>query len=205
MKEGFIAIIPAKGFSDALKQKNLQDWGGAPLFWESVRYARAEGVFPVVVTRDPLIHSYAESHGCDVVVEGKGEGMIQCIQEAMKHYPVSRYVLLQPTSPLRQPGLLSRILKIPRSCVFTAERVKVVGILDGEGTVFQGPRESASRFLWRFDGNMLTGTRDLVNQGILLPDDAHPVEQRLPYTLQIDYLEDLNIMRKIYESMYYWK
>lgn len=174
------------------------------MFWESVRYARAEGVFPVVVTRDPLIHFYAESHGCDVVVE-EGEGMIQCIQESMKHYPANRYVLLQPTSPLRQPGLLSQILKIPRSCVFTAERVKVVGVLDGEGTVFQGPRESASRFLWRFDGNMLTGTRDLIGQGILLPDDAYPVEQRLPYTLQIDYLEDLNVMRKIYESMYYWK
>lgn len=205
MRKELIAIIPAKGFSDALKQKNLQDWGGAPLFWESVRYARAEGVFPVVVTRDPLIYSYAKSHGCDVVVEGEKGGMIQCIQEPMRHYPANQYVLLQPTSPLRQPGLLSQILKIPRSCVFTAERVKVVGVLDGEGTVFQGPRESASRFLWKFDGNMLIGTRDLIGQGILLSDDAYPVEQRLPYTLQIDYPEDLNIMRKIYESMYYWK
>ncbi len=29
MSRELIAIIPAKGFSDALKQKNLQDWGGS--------------------------------------------------------------------------------------------------------------------------------------------------------------------------------
>lgn len=31
MRKGLIAIIPAKGFSDALKQKNLQDWGGGSI------------------------------------------------------------------------------------------------------------------------------------------------------------------------------
>lgn len=32
MRKELIAIIPAKGFSDALKQKNLQDWGGLHCF-----------------------------------------------------------------------------------------------------------------------------------------------------------------------------
>lgn len=196
----WIAIIPAKGHSDAVQCKNLQILGDMPLFWHSVQYARAEGVTPVVSTDDPVIKRYALERGCCVVDERVDESsQANCVRQVMEVVGnARRYVILQPTSPIRRPGLLSEIMTMEASCVYTAQRIKVVGYLDGKMTV-QLRRQDASRWLWQYDGAMLTGTRDMAQAGVLFTPDAVKVEQRAPYTMQIDSVHDLTLMRALYD------
>lgn len=200
-----IAIIPAKGHSDAVPRKNMADLGGMPLFWHSVRYARAEGVEPVVSTDDTEIRDYALERGCRVVDEIVDDSsMVNCVRQVMGQVDADRYALLQPTSPLREPGLMNRMARMSAACVFTAQRIKVVGRL-GTRLVVQGRRQDACDILLQFDGSILTGTRFMAEQGILFAPDAVAVEQRPPFTVQIDHSSDLNIARALYEYSNSWK
>lgn len=200
-----IAIIPAKGHSDAIPHKNMEDLGGMPLFWHSVRYARAEGVEPIVSTDDPEIKCYAQQRGCRVVNEVVDDSsMINCVRQVFDQVDTQRYAILQPTSPLRHPGLLERMAGMNAPCAFTAQRIKIVGRM-GNKMVVQGRRQDASDMLLQFDGSILTGTRQMAEQGCLFAPDAVPVEQRIPYTLQVDHPEDLNIIRQLYEHFHCWK
>lgn len=199
-----IAVIPAKGFSDGVQNKNLSDIGGVPLFWHSVSYALAEGVKPIVATDDPRIRQYAETRG--IPVSGNPvspSSMIPAIREALNTFPAEQYVILQPSSPIRKPGLLREILTIQAPCVFTAERIKMVGILDGEMLV-QYNRENSTSFFMHFDGSILTGTREMIEQETLFTPDAVAIEQRAPYTLQIDHVNDLKLIRTLYEHSHSW-
>lgn len=199
-----IAIIPAKGHSDAVFRKNMAKVGGVPLFWHSVRYARAEGVEPIVSTDDPEIKRYALELGCRTIDEIVDDSsMIHCVRQVLDQMDAERYVILQPTSPIRKPGLMDRIMGMPDDCVFTAQRVKVVGRL-GNKMVVQGRRQDSDHVLMQFDGSVLTGTRQMAEQGILFSPDAVAVEQRLPFALQVDTQEDLMMIRRLHEYSYCW-
>lgn len=198
----WVAIIPAKGHSDAVSRKNLQDVGGMPLFWHSVRYARAEGMEVVVSTDDPEIRQYAQERGCRVVDEQVNDScLIHCVRQVMNQVEAERYVLLQPTSPIREPGLLARIMRMDAECAVTVSKVKIHGYID-DRWLTQSRRQDALHWLWQFDGSVLTGTRAMANAGVIFT--AHPtmVEQDMPYTLQVDSWSQLQVIRAIYDRLH---
>ena len=47
--------------------------------------------------------------------------------------------------------------------------------------------------------------KNMAEQGILFAPDAVAVEQRPPFTVQIDHSSDLNIARALYEYSNSWK
>lgn len=202
MREGWVAIVPAKGHSDAVPRKNLQDLGGMPLFWHSVRHARAEGVEPVVSTDDREIKRYALDRGCRVVDEIVDDSsMIHCVRQVMDAVDADRYAILQPTSPLREPGLLGRIISLGADCAMTITRIKVHGCLDGRW-VNQGRRQEAAHWLEQFDGSVLTGARRMAAAGVLVNDRPEVVEQDMPWSIQVDSWAQLRVVRTIYDYMY---
>lgn len=199
----WIAIVPAKGHSDAVQHKNLQEIGGRPLFWHSVIYARAEGVTPIVSTDDPTIKRYSLERGCAVVDERVDDSsQIHCIRQVLEiATEAQHYVVLQPTSPIRQPGLLSEMVAMDVSCAYTAQRIKIVGRLNDQMEI-QTRRQDASLWLWQYDGSMMTGTREMAEASVLFTADALPIEQRSPYTMQIDSIQDLTVVRAIYDHLH---
>lgn len=129
-----IAIVPAKGTSTRVAQKNMQLVNGIPLFWYSVLYARANGIFVVCSTDSPYIKDYCMRRNCCVVDECVDDStMVNCVRNVLRKVPATRYALLQPTSPIRPPGLLRRILHMDAPCVYTAQRIKMVGHLIAGG------------------------------------------------------------------------
>ena len=198
----WVAIVPAKGHSDAVQRKNLQDLGGMPLFWHSVRYARAEGVEPVVSTDDPEIKRYAQERGCRVIDEVVDDSsMIHCVRQVLDQVDADRYVILQPTSPLREPGMLGRIVTLGAECAATVSRLKVIGMWQGEWRT-SARRQEARDWFHYFDGSILTGSRSLAESGRLFTDAPQIHEQGMPWSLQVDSWQQLHIIRTIYDYMY---
>jgi len=111
-----IAIIPARGGSKRLPNKNILSLGGIPLLVHSINYALAnkeiiDAVF--VSTDDALIKEIALKYGAQVIdrpssISGDLEPTITTLQHALSvlNSTVENVFLLQPTNPLRPENLL---------------------------------------------------------------------------------------------------
>jgi len=111
-----IAIIPARGGSKRLPNKNILDLGGIPLLAHSIRYALSYSLIDeVYVTTDSAeIKRVAEEFGAKVinrpeVLSGDFEPTVSALKHVLQTIGsgVENVVLLQPTNPLRPENLLS--------------------------------------------------------------------------------------------------
>lgn len=105
-----IAIIPARSGSKGLKDKNIMDLCGKPLIAYSIEAANKSGLFDKVIVSTDSEH-YADisrSYGAEVIMRGEElsndyatsfmviEDVLRKVEEDYDYF-----VLLQPTSPLR--------------------------------------------------------------------------------------------------------
>lgn len=136
---GAIAIIPARGNSKGIVGKNLREVGGKPLIQWSIDAALAAGIEHVLVSSDSAdILRVAIDAGVRALVrppqlatdEATTEAVLRWVMAAWRSgYQEPEYVvLLQPTSPIRQPGeiesALKRIRESGADSLFSARRVE---------------------------------------------------------------------------------
>lgn len=117
-----IAIIPARGGSKRLPQKNVLPLGGLPLLVHSIRYALANSEIidaVYVSTDDVAIQEIAIANGAQVIDRPKDiSGDLEPTVSALKHVlesineEVAHVILLQPTNPLRPLNLLKEAFDI---------------------------------------------------------------------------------------------
>lgn len=118
-----IAIIPARGGSKRIPEKNIQLFGGIPLLVHSIRYARANAKWIdeiIVSTDDASIKKIALEFGAKVIDRPAAiSGDLEPTVSAMKHVlgsidsdDVENVVLLQPTNPLRPDNLLKDAFEV---------------------------------------------------------------------------------------------
>jgi CMP-N-acetylneuraminic acid synthetase len=121
-----VAIIPARGGSQSIPDKNIRDFAGQPLIVWTIQCAkRAQGVDRVLVSTDSeRIAEVARSHGAEVpFLRPAGIAASDtAIEPVMKHaydwlreneaYEADALVLLFPTNPLRQISHIEDSLKL---------------------------------------------------------------------------------------------
>ncbi|MEI6651064.1 MAG: acylneuraminate cytidylyltransferase family protein [Chlorobiaceae bacterium] len=124
---GTVAIIPARGGSKGLKEKNIYPVAGKPLLAWTIQQALAstsiDKVF--VSTDEQAIANVAIEYGAEVIVrppelagdKASSESAILHALEVIEleyEMPVSTVVFLQATSPLRKPGDIDAALEVFR-------------------------------------------------------------------------------------------
>lgn len=117
-----IAIIPARGGSKRLPQKNVLPLAGLPLLVHSIRYALANSEIidaVYVSTDDVAIKAIAIANGAQVIDRPKDiSGDLEPTVSALRHVlesiseEVAHVILLQPTNPLRPLNLLKEAFDI---------------------------------------------------------------------------------------------
>lgn len=120
MKNKTIAIIPARGGSKRLPNKNIMLLNGIPLLAHSILYAQANSEIideVYVSTDDENIKAIALNYGAKVIDRPKEiSGDLEPTVSALKHVleaieEVDNVILLQPTNPLRPENLLRNCFK----------------------------------------------------------------------------------------------
>lgn len=111
-----LAIIPARGGSKRLPQKNILPLAGLPLIVHSIRYAQANSHLIdriLVSTDDPEIKKIALGDGVEVIDRPEHLALDEATTiSALKHVletlqeEVENVILLQPTNPMRPESLL---------------------------------------------------------------------------------------------------
>ena len=118
-----IAIIPARGGSKRIPEKNIQLFAGLPLLAHSILYAQQNETLidEIYVSTDIVeIKKIAIQYGAKVIdrpehLSGDLEPTITALKHVLESIDcsdVESVVLLQPTNPLRPPNLLKDCFEV---------------------------------------------------------------------------------------------
>lgn len=188
--------LMAKGVSKRFERKNLQLFRGLPLFVHAILYAQQEGYNPTVFTDevDGEIGEIARMYGAEVLPQFPGEtedysSVLRVITSRREEKFIAH---LQATNPFRVRGrmkeLISRVLSGEGESFYTAEEVKVNGVL-GTSSFRRAITSSPDSTLMRYDGGMVVCTPEFfIRQGgYFLGDGSIPIPEVYPLTWDIDF------------------
>jgi len=113
-----LGIVPARGGSKGVPRKNIKPICGRPLIAWTIEAAQASRLLNryVVSTEDGEVAVVARQWGAEVLDRPKElasdeASMLSVLQHVLEQVPAETIVLLQPTSPIRSPGLIDRCIQ----------------------------------------------------------------------------------------------
>ncbi|NRT15141.1 N-acylneuraminate cytidylyltransferase [Flavobacterium sp. 28A] len=206
-----IVIIPARGGSKRLTNKNNLLLGGIPLLAHSILYAQNNLKFIdaiYVTTNDEAVKKTAIHYGVKVIdrpesLSGDHEPTVSALKHALAtiEHKVENVILLQPTNPLRTENLLEDAFTTfeSKQCdsLFTVTRNqdKLGKIIDEKFVPFNyeiGQRSQDLAPLFYENGLLYITKAALIAKGIIISENAFPLEvNHIFANVDIDTLEDL--------------
>lgn len=216
-----IVIIPARGGSKRIPEKNIQLFGGLPLLVHSIQYALAnsEIIDEVYVSTDnESIKRIALSYGAKVidrpeVLSGDLEPTVSALKHVLKSLEedVENVILLQPTNPLRPDNLLKEAFEAYQkgNCdsLFTVTRnhQKLGKIVENKFQPFNyniGQRSQDLEPLFFENGLLYITKASLILENIIISENAFPLEvNHIFANVDIDTPEDLEYAEYLYQKI----
>lgn len=210
MKTKTIAIIPARGGSKRLPNKNILTLGTIPLIAHSILFAQqfTDVIDEIYVsTNDAAIKEVAIQYGAKVIdrpeaISGDREPTITSLQHALRvvEDPIENVVLLQATNPLRPLDLFKNAFNCfqDNKCnsLFTVSRNhnKLGKIVNHQFVPFNyqiGQRSQDLEPLY-FENGLLYITKAMdIQKGKIITENAFPFIVDHPFAnIDIDTLDD---------------
>ena len=111
-------VIPARGGSKGIPQKNVRQVCGKPLIAWTIEAAQQSVLLDrwVVSTEDPEIASISRLYGAEILdrppqLATDTTPTLHVLKHALNHVSADIVDLLQPTSPIRSSGLIDRCIR----------------------------------------------------------------------------------------------
>ena len=207
-----IAIIPARGGSKRIPEKNIQLFAGLPLLAHSILYAQQNETLidEIYVSTDIVeIKKIAIQYGAKVIdrpehLSGDLEPTITALKHVLESIDcsdVESVVLLQPTNPLRPQDLLKQAFEIYNNSncdsLFTVSRNyqkfgKIIGHKYHPFNYNIGQRSQDLEPLYFENGLLYITKADLILKDIIISENAYPLEVDHVFAkVDIDTFEDL--------------
>lgn len=207
-----IVLIPARGGSKRLPNKNILSLGGIPLIAHSILYAQnnSEIIDEIYVsTDDAKIKEIALQYGAKVIDRPENlSGDFEPTVSALKHVlasietDVENVILLQATNPLRPHNLLAAAFEAyqERDCdsLFTVSRnhQKLGKIEQNQFIPFHyklGQRSQDLEPLYFENGLLYITKASLILQDIIISETSYPLQvNHIFANVDIDTQEDLD-------------
>jgi CMP-N-acetylneuraminic acid synthetase len=223
-----IAIIPARGGSKRIPEKNIQLFGGLPLLVHSIQYALANNEIidaVYVSTDDATIKGIALAYGAKVINRPTAiSGDLEPTVSALKHVltsidgDVEDVILLQPTNPLRPQNLLKEAFEVYKKenydSLFTVSRNhhKLGKIVENKFQPFNysiGQRSQDLEPLFFENGLLYITKTSLIlpldsarDDSKIISENAFPFEvNHIFANVDIDTPEDLEYAEYLYQKL----
>jgi CMP-N-acetylneuraminic acid synthetase len=215
-----IAIIPARGGSKRLPNKNILSLGTIPLIAHSILYAQKNDALIdaiYVSTDDATIKKIALDYGAKVIERPKSlSGDLEPTVTSLKHVlesiekEVENVVLLQATSPLRPQNLLATAFEVYEKgnydSLFTVSRnhQKLGTIVENAFHPYNysiGQRSQDLEPLYFENGLLYITKPSLILQEIIISENAFPFEVNSIFAnIDIDTQHDLEYAEYLYQK-----
>ncbi|KRB58209.1 cytidylyltransferase domain-containing protein [Flavobacterium sp. Root186] len=215
-----IAIIPARGGSKRIPEKNIQLLGELPLIAHSILYAQEnsdiiEDIY--VSTDDAEIKKIALQFGAKVIdrpisISGDMEPTVSALKHVLESIDsdVENVVLLQATNPLRPQNLLKEVFEKYQNdnleSIFTVSRnhQKFGKIVNNKFQPFNytiGQRSQDLEPLFFENGLLYISKASLILKDIIISENAFPFEVNHIFAqIDIDTPDDLDYARYLYQK-----
>jgi N-acylneuraminate cytidylyltransferase len=184
-----LGIIPARGGSKGVPRKNIKLIAGRPLLAWTIQAAQQSQFLDrcVVSTEDPEIASIARAYGAEVLERPPALAQDDTIsrlviEQALDVLGGESVVLLQPTSPIRGPGLVDRVIKLfqtndydslatgfnqllypPHGVEHRRQDIKTVFVNDGSVIVSRAATIKSQSLFGRKAGTLVTSREENVD------------------------------------------
>ena len=220
-----LAVIPARGGSKGLPGKNLAEINGVSLVARAVNVARESGVIDdvVVTSDDHEILNAAKTAGAITVERPSAlatdtarieDAIIHALEQYSLSHPTPEVlVLLQTTSPLRQPSTISDAINMFR----THELVgSIYGVVECEHHPYKAfiakgdhlvpvseteylslPRQNLPKAFRQSGSIYVVSVRSFLEHKSLLVNPVRPIEVSQEEAIDIDSMADLEIARQV--------
>lgn len=215
-----IAIIPARGGSKRLHNKNILSLGGIPLIAHSILYAQKNKAIideVYVSTDDETIKKIALEYGTKVIDRPESlSGDLEPTVSALRHVlasiegDVENVILLQPTNPLRPQNLLQEAFEVYQKgnydSLFTVSRNyhKLGRIEENQFHPFNytiGQRSQDLEPLFFENGLLYISKAKLILEGKIISETANPFEVNSIFAnTDIDTQEDLEYAEYLFNK-----
>lgn len=215
-----IAIIPARGGSKRLPQKNIKLLGEIPLLAHSILYAKAnkEIIDDVYVsTNDDEIKKIALEFGAKVIsrpesISGDLEPTVSALKNVLEQIAdeVENVILLQATNPLRPQNLLKEAFEIFQkekyNSLFTVSKnhQKFGKIINKKFIPFNyeiGQRSQDLEPLFFENGLLYITKAVLIMKNIIIDENAFPFKIDSIFAgVDIDTQEDFDYAEYLYQK-----
>ena len=217
-----LAIIPARGGSQGIRSKNIQDLCGKPLIAHTIEAARAsDNVDRVIVsTDDGKIATVSKEYGAEIPFMRPSEisGSQSLIGEAVEHtlqtlqdqegYGPDVVMIMYPTHPFRPVGIVDLFISkidqgyraaITARLVVPEERIYVIRSVDGglTQTIQKNPPAGKKTTAYRKYG-LLEAFR-LFPPNNFLGSYIHPIHDPVSL-IDIDEFHDLELARRVMDK-----
>lgn len=215
-----IAIIPARGGSKRIPEKNIQLFGGIPLLVHSIRYAQANANLIdeiIVSTDDASIKKIALQYGVKVIdrpeeLSGDLEPTVTALKHVLQNIDsdIENVILLQPTNPLRSGNLLKEAFEIYKDgnydSLFTVSRnhQKLGRIIKNQFQPFNytiGQRSQDLEPLYFENGLLYISKAKLILDEIIISKNAFPFEvNHIFANIDIDTQDDFKYAEYLFQK-----
>lgn len=201
-----IGIIPARGGSKGIPRKNLKEIAGKPLIAWTIMAAKNSELLDdfFVSTEDEEIAYVSRWNGAPVIdrpseLAGDDVSVLSVLSHAAKETKADYVVLLQPTSPIRDHGLID-------DCIREFLGKKADSLATGficnykpYGTEKAPTRQLIKGFFYD-DGNVYVLKSGLVHRGLKIGHKAVKKIISKEQNLEIDDETDFFIAEKVLEK-----
>lgn len=190
-KVNYLGVIPARGGSKGIPRKNIKLIAGKPLIAWTIDAAKASRIMDrfVLSTEDSEIARIAREYGAEVIQRPQELATdeattIAVLQHALSRIDAENVVLLQPTSPIRAPGLIDR-------CIRRFQETKVDNLGTGfickfmEYGTYTQRRQDLKGFFYD-DGNVYVIKSGLVKAGKRFGKKVERMEISREQNIEID-------------------
>ncbi|MEN2415059.1 acylneuraminate cytidylyltransferase family protein [Flavobacterium mesophilum] len=215
-----IVIIPARGGSKRLPQKNILSLGGIPLIAHSILYAKANNAIIddiYVSTDDAEIKKVALEFGAKVIdrpldISGDLEPTVSALKNVLEQIEdkVENIVLLQATNPLRPQNLLKEAfdLFIDQNCdslfAVSQNHQKFGKIENNKFIPFNykiGQRSQDLEPLFYENGLLYITKANLILDDIIISENAFPFKiNHIFADVDIDTKDDFEYAEYLYQK-----
>jgi len=165
-----LGITPARGGSKGVPRKNIKMLCGKPLIAWTIEAAKQSKLLDrfVVSTEDKEIAEVARKYGAEVIprpleLATDEASTLSVLQDVLKKIDADVVVLLQATSPIRNPGLIDYCIKRFLDTGATSLTTGFICKYKEYGT-YEERRQDIKGFFYD-DGNVYVIKADLVRKG----------------------------------------
>jgi len=165
-----LGVTPARGGSKSIHRKNIKELCGKPLVAWTIEAARQSKLLDryVVSTEDKEIAQIAEKYGAEVVerppeLATDEASTLSVLQDVLGKIDADVVVVLQATSPIREPDLIDSCIK--RFLDTGADSLATGFICKYQEYATSGLRRQDVNGFFHDDGNIYVIKADLIRKG----------------------------------------